>query len=332
MAGFSHQVLFYGDDEEFLEGTIPLLRAGLEAGEPSLVAVRRSRSEQLCGELGGDAEEVEFVEMEVVGRNPARIISVWRDFIERSEPGTPVQGIGEPVWPGRSAAELEECQRHEQLLNLAFGSGRKWSLLCPYDRAGLDDAVLEAAYESHSHAICHGTQIESPAWRTYGHRCAPFEGRLPPPPAEAPSLAFARDGLASVRQLVGREAGLSLSAERASDLVVAASELAANSVLHGGGSGALRIWRDSGALLVEVRDRGTIEQPLAGRLRPGLHQEGGRGLWIANQLCDLVQIRSSANESAVRLRMNLSEAPCLGLGAGEAVAESGQVEHPVDRC
>jgi anti-sigma regulatory factor (Ser/Thr protein kinase) len=311
-AGFSHEVLFYSDDAEFLQGTVPLLRAGLEAGEPSLVAVRRSRSELLRGELGDDAERVEFVDMEIVGRNPARIIPVWRDFLTRAGTGVAVRGIGEPVWPGRDAAELDECQRHEQLLNLAFGRGREWLLLCPYDSAGLNDDVLEVAYKSHSHAVCHGAEIESPAWSSSGHGngsghgYAPFGGTLRPPPDGATALEFAHGGLSSVRELVGREsAAASLPAERGSDLVVAVSELAANSVLHGGGHGTVHVWREPGALLVEVRDRGTIEQPLVGRLRPGLEQEGGRGLWMVNQLCDLVQIRSGPDGSGVRLRMSL---------------------------
>jgi anti-sigma regulatory factor (Ser/Thr protein kinase) len=35
-------------------------------------------------------------------------------------------------------------------------------------------------------------------------------------------------------------------------------------------------------------------------------QLGGRGLWLANQLCDLVQIRCSPAGATVRLRMRLS--------------------------
>jgi anti-sigma regulatory factor (Ser/Thr protein kinase) len=92
------------------------------------------------------------------------------------------------------------------------------------------------------------------------------------------------------------------------DLVIAASELAANSVMHGGGSGTLRLWRENGSLLAEVEDRGQIEEPLVGRLRPGIAQEGGRGLWLANQLCDLVQIRSGAAGTTVRLHVAAREA------------------------
>jgi anti-sigma regulatory factor (Ser/Thr protein kinase) len=87
------------------------------------------------------------------------------------------------------------------------------------------------------------------------------------------------------------------------DLVIAASELAANSVMHGGDTGTLRLWREGGALLVEVEDEGRIEEQLVGRLRPGVSQEGGRGLWLANQLCDLVQIRSGEAGTVVRLHV-----------------------------
>ena len=67
-----------------------------------------------------------------LGRNPACIIPAWREFLRDAGPG-PIVGIGEPVWPGRSDAELVECSRHESLLNLAFDGGRPWRLLCPYD-------------------------------------------------------------------------------------------------------------------------------------------------------------------------------------------------------
>jgi hypothetical protein len=37
--------------------------------------------------------------------------------------------------------------------------------------------------------------------------------------------------------------------------------------------------------------------------RPGFDQLGGRGLWLANQLCDLVQIRWDG-ENVVGLRLS----------------------------
>lgn len=100
-------------------------------------------------------------------------------------------------------------------------------------------------------------------------------------------------------------AAAGLDRRAGADLVLAASELAANSVAHGGGAGTLRTWREGDRLVVDLEDAGWISEPLAGRLRPAVTQEGGRGLWLANQLCDLVQIRSSAAGTTVRLQVAL---------------------------
>ena len=59
--------------------------------------------------------------------------------------------------------------------------------------------------------------------------------------------------------------------------------------------------RKPGALVVEVRDAGRIADPLVGRQLPSWDAVGGRGLWLANQLCDLVQIRSSDTGTVVRI-------------------------------
>jgi anti-sigma regulatory factor (Ser/Thr protein kinase) len=73
--------------------------------------------------------------------------------------------------------------------------------------------------------------------------------------------------------------------------------------MHGGGGGTLRLWSEGDDLLAEVEDQGLIEEPLVGHLRPEISQEGGRGLWLANQLCDLVQIRSGVGGTRVRLHV-----------------------------
>jgi anti-sigma regulatory factor (Ser/Thr protein kinase) len=126
---------------------------------------------------------------------------------------------------------------------------------------------------------------------------------------DAERLDFELDGLHEVRSLVsliGTAAGL--SGRRTGDFVLAASELAANSVLHGGGGGTAHVWSDGEVLLVEVRDEGLIAEPARlGRRQPDPTAEGGRGLWIANQLCDDVAITSGVEGTRVRLRMALAE-------------------------
>jgi anti-sigma regulatory factor (Ser/Thr protein kinase) len=236
------------------------------------------------------------------GRNPARIIPFWRDFVD-AQGGRSVRGIGEPVWPGRSAAEIDECRRHESLLNVAFSPPPAWSLLCPYDGSALPDEVLACVSRSHRTVARAGAAEQS---NEYLAECDWFKGELPRP-HEVQTCVFDRTGLSDVRRRVKRAAEQAeMAVPDILDLVAAASELAANSVTHGGGAGTMRIWREPGCLMVEFEDEGTVEEPLAGRLRPDLAQAGGRGLWLANQLCDLVQIRSSPRGTTVRLQTALS--------------------------
>ena len=124
------------------------------------------------------------------------------------------------------------------------------------------------------------------------------------PPANAEVFEFDGTGLGVGRRLVFRcAADAGLSTPRANDFVLAVNEILTNSVLHGGGSGVLRIWPEKDRLVCEVEDRGRIDDPLAGRRRPDPDQPNGRGLWMANQLCDLVQLRSTGGGNFVRLHM-----------------------------
>ena len=294
---FRHQALIYEGGDEYLAGTIPFLREGLAAGEPILIAVDEPHGDRIAAELGAGGYRVLFVDTHRVGSNPALAIPLWRDFVSDHD-GRPVRGIGEPAWTDRGRAALEEGHRHECLLNHAFHS-TAWSLLCPYDAESLDDEALELVARSH--------ELISRQGRT--ERSARFEadpdclaGELPPPRARPEVLAFGLTELGEVRRRVAAAAERAgLEPRGVADLVTAAGELAANSVRHGGGRGTLRLWREGDELLAEVEDAGLIEEPLVGRLRPALSQEGGRGLWLANQLCDLVQIRSGTAGTTVRL-------------------------------
>jgi anti-sigma regulatory factor (Ser/Thr protein kinase) len=118
-------------------------------------------------------------------------------------------------------------------------------------------------------------------------------------------LAFGRTDLDSVRKVVARHARTArLAPARAAELVSAANEVATNSLRHGGGSGTLRVWQERSALFCEIRDQGRFDKPLADRQRPDMDLASPRGLWLVNQLCDLVQIRSLPDGTVVRLQMN----------------------------
>jgi anti-sigma regulatory factor (Ser/Thr protein kinase) len=302
---FRHEALLYAGRDDFVRRTGAFLRDAVEAEEPALVVVDAAKIGLLREELGDAAGGVQFADMAEVGANPARIIPAWREFVTRSAPtGRRLRGIGEPIWPARTAAELAECERHESLLNVAFAGSPSWWLLCPYDTEALPAAVLEGARRTHPFVLEDGASRESSDYHGLSAIGAPFGEPLPDPPASALELAFGEGPLEALRWLVGRAAAdAGLDEMRVADLVLAVHELATNTVRHGGGRGTLRIWREPDALLCEVSDAGRIDQPLVGRERPLAGQPGGRGLWLVNQLCDLAQIRCYESGSVVRLHM-----------------------------
>jgi anti-sigma regulatory factor (Ser/Thr protein kinase) len=302
---FSHEALFYAGARDFVRQLAPFVRDGVAAGEPVLVMVTADKIELLRTELGEDAGHVLFADMAEAGRNPGRIISAWSDFAAaNAASGARMRGIGEPIWAGRSPEELVECQHHESLINLAFDHVDGFRLVCPYDTSALPPDVIEEARRSHP-LVLDGELQACDAYRGLA-AIVPASGPLAPPRGPSVEMGFQQTSIEAVRRIVAAEAEQAgLSRERTADLVLAANEAATNSVRHGGGEGVVRLWRDDGAFVCELRDRGRIDQPLVGRTRPESRVAGGHGLWLAHQLCDLVQLRSRRSGTVVRLRMRL---------------------------
>ena len=297
-AEFRHEAVFYAGPEAFLDRVAPFVEEGVAAGEPVMVALQAPKLAALRQRLGAAAGQVVFADMGEIGHNPACIIPAWRDFVAGR--GGPMRGVGEPIWPGRSPDELVECQCHEALLNHAFEAAAGFHLLCPYDAVHLDRDVIEEAERSHPWI----GEAESPRYR--GHDGPPPQlfAPLPDPPGDPVEHRVARDSLPAIRAIVEEHArAAGISELRAGDLVLSAHEVASNSVRHGGGEGVMRIWQDDDGVACEFRDSGRLEQPLVGRARPELDQTGGWGLWLANQLCDLVQIRTLPDGNLVRLHL-----------------------------
>ena len=299
---FRHEALFYDGDDDLLAGLVHFVRNGVEREEPTLVVLGAAKNDALRDALGADAHQVHFADMAEIGANPARIIPAWQDFLTgHAVPGRGLRGVGEPIWADRSAPELAECQRHEALLNVCFSDPDFW-LLCPYDTATLDDDVLDEARRTHPFLTSTAGDLHRSAYPGADAIAAGFDSPLAAPPAGAVVAPVDAGRLPALRDLVGAFAGRAgLDAEAIEDVVFVAHELATNSVRHAGGAGTLRLWQEPGAVICEVEDAGCIDDPLAGRVEPGLDAECGRGLWLANHLCDLVQIRSTPHGTVVRV-------------------------------
>lgn len=289
-AGIRHVAWLYRGPGEFVAG----VREFAATAEPVLVAVPAAR---LPAGLAGDDATV--LDVEELGRNPARIMPSLRAFAQ-AHPDRGVRVLAELAWPGRSAAELGEVARYESMLEYAF-AGHTMTIMCSYNEAELADSVISAARISHPRLLRGGREFDSGDYRSVldGH------GMAPPllAPATARKLTYQRD-LRPVRALVAAAAAeAGLPAGRCTDLLIAVSEVAANTLKHTSGGGTVRVWMTADEVLCQLDDSGHILDPLAGYALPGDDEPGGHGLWLVNQVCDLAEIRSSELGTTVRLHM-----------------------------
>jgi anti-sigma regulatory factor (Ser/Thr protein kinase) len=112
--------------------------------------------------------------------------------------------------------------------------------------------------------------------------------------------------LSEVRTLAERHARKAgLPEARIVDFVIAVSEVTANTVRHARSAGSMEIWTGDGEIVCEIRDRGIITDPMAGRGPPPPDAGGGHGLWLVHQVCDRVELHSDTNGTVIRLYMSL---------------------------
>lgn len=306
MSGFDHPALFYRTPAEYLDGTLPFVRGALAAGEPVLVAVPGDNLDRIRDGLGRDAARARLADMTEAGSNPGRILPGVLVAFAEAHPRRPVRIVGEPVWPGRSPLEYPACVQHEALINKVF-AGRAASILCPYDVASLAPRVVADARRTHPVVATASGRRPSLDYGDPVTVAQSYNLPLPDPPKHAATARIALDHLGEIRGFVRDTAGRAgLAPARVADLTIAVNEVATNTAAHTEGTGTLAIWTEGGDLVCQVRDRGHITSPLAGRVPPPTSSSGGRGLLLVNELCDLVRVHTRPGATTVRLHMRLT--------------------------
>ncbi len=298
--GFVHEAFVYDDDEDFVRGTAQFIGEGVQGDEVVVVASTDDTLELLQAAVGDHDSSVEWIDITETGRNPARMIPMWRELVTAQE-GRPVRAVGK-LSPTASIAECEEGVLNEALLNLAFEHAPGFRLRCPYDTRSTPSDLLGELDRTHP-VILNGKPRESDAFAPAEVASNTFHAVPAPAPASVERWPVSLPELATLRGRVHDLAtGHGLSQDHADDTALAVHEICKNSIRFAGG-GTLAGWTDGDELIFEVADSGRITELLVGRSLPAPTSEGGRGLWLANQLCDLVQIRSAATGTVVRLHI-----------------------------
>ncbi len=161
-----HLVLAYGSDDEFLATIVPFLSQGIERSEPVLAVTTPAHIELLRNSLGASAGHIVFANSAGWLTSPNAALDRFRAFVtQQLDAGSPwVRILGEPIWAGRSDAEIVAWTRFESLFNLAFASAPV-TALCPYDARTLPAAIVADAHRTHP-VIAHGVDAtENPDYR-----------------------------------------------------------------------------------------------------------------------------------------------------------------------
>jgi hypothetical protein len=301
-AHFRHEAFLYAGADDFVDRAAPIVLHAVAAGDPVLIAIDSAKIELLRGRLGSASRAVTWKDIRGIGVNPARIIPLLRRFLDRHAPHRRLWGFGEPIWQGRGPAELVEAQRHEQLLNLAFADAPNFTLLCPYDTELLGAGVLREAHRCHPLIADPGgsrISVDYPGLATISAPDLP----VLPEPAEEPTEFAVGSGKAHVRGLLEHHVfAASLGAARTDDLTLAILAVAGG-MGRPGARQVVGVWREYGSVVAELRNLRAVDDPLAGREWPPPVARAARGLWLANQVCDLVQVRSVGKGAVVRLHV-----------------------------
>jgi anti-sigma regulatory factor (Ser/Thr protein kinase) len=310
--GVRHHAMIGRDSAECMEAVLAFVEDGLRQGEAVSIGLSAALGRRL-GRVLGSQRLVAYFDMTELGRNPGRIIAAMLDFARthaggspaaRGQSGPPLRYVSEPFWAGRSDAERAEATRHEALVEPAL-AGAPATVLCVYDADRLDADTIACAERLHPLVITGGEPRPSAEYAGRGVVPAQCDRPLPPPPPGATRLGY-RDDLRAVRDTVnGCAARAGLAPGRTTDLVLAVSEVAANTLRHTPGRGTLQIWQAGDEIICQVTDSGQIADPLAGRRRPAADSFRHGGLWVVNQICDLVELRSGPDGTTVRMHVRL---------------------------
>lgn len=305
-----HWALLYGSEEEFLAGAVPIMRDGLEDGGGVLAITGPARGRVLSAELGPWNDRVV---VEDTSDWPRRLSGVTErlDQLVRGRAAAADAShltlLMEPYGVQRWPSLADEWLSLDALANDAW-SDLDVHALCPYDRAAHAPDVVEGVRRAHPWLIEHGVRRESSGFQPPADFLGAVQrGPAFPPPTDLLGEVRFVDDLVLVRDLVRAHGSAEgLSGCTLEDLVVAVNEIATNAYLHGAGAGRARVWLQDRAFLVEIADSGPgLAEPVVGHRLPPVGSVGGRGLWLARQLCDALRIRSGADGTTVRLHTHL---------------------------
>jgi anti-sigma regulatory factor (Ser/Thr protein kinase) len=303
MSGLRHQAFFYEGVDAFVGETLPFVREGLHDGDPIVVVARTENLEALRESLGQEAEQVSLHDAQDWYRSPGKAFSACLEFVGANAGAPCIRAIGEVNWPVDWAEAIDEYAHYEAVFNVIARQAPVY-VVCPYDVSSLPDAIITHARATHPEIRIAGGVHRNDAFADPDEYCSRLADRLrAAPPAEP--IQVTHDLLELRRTVAAQAHEANVPAHRIPELLLAVHEVAANALTHGGGQALARLWTDDRRFVCDIDDQGPgLSETTAGYVPPDPDGERGRGLWLARQVCDLVEVLSRGGTTRVRLSMS----------------------------
>jgi len=300
-AGLQHEAVFYDGVDDFVAATLPFARDAVAAGEPLIVVEPSAQLAALREAMGEDAAAAEFFEAADWYLSPGKAFKAYLGWVTAALDRAPrARTIGEPIWPTDWTNAVAEYAHYESVYNVIAAEATIWSI-CPYDVGALPTEVVEHARATHPY-VRTADGVEQSADFVDPHAyCSHLAARLPEP-VNARSFPLTAN-LGALRASVQAEASAAhVDPRRAAELLIAVHEVATNALTHGAGDASARTWVEDRTFVCEIEDRGPgLSETTAGYEPP--EGDRGLGLWLARQICDLVEVQSRDRVTRVRLHV-----------------------------
>lgn len=304
--GFFHETALYGSEQELLSILTPFLVGGVDAGEPTLVALGEA-NERLVRSAIGRSPKISY--LSGTYSRPASVIASYRKVLAAhvADGAEQIRVVGEIPNPGLGEP-WDWWARYEAAINHAYDDFPMWAI-CLYDTRITPADALADVLRTHSHvATADGRHLANDHFEDP----VAFLNQRPPARGDALEASAPMVELIDPTPAAARRAlrGVRLAADALEDLMIAVSEAVTNAQLHGRAPVRLRAWAGDDRVVVTVTDPGPgPTDPFAGLLPASDSPRGGCGLWIVHQLCSHVTMSRDGDGFTLRLVAGSAKLP-----------------------
>ena len=294
-----HDLLVHDGEGEFAERIVPFLNEGVDSGDTVLAVAGEDLQTLLRDALGRARDGVTFIDHGTVYTRPEAALAHYdRTLRELCNGGTDAVRAVAVLPVCQTVSDWQRWIAYEAIVNRALAHHPAW-VVCAYDSRVVDSDVVEDMRATHPHlggCACH--EYRDPVDVVRERAAAPDPTPLP----HLRSLPLPIDAPAFRAQLAAEMATAGVSAERAGERLLAASEVYSNAGRHGCGLRDARAGLVEDRFVCELSDHGPgIDDPLTGYLPPREGATGGFGMWVARQTTERMDLLTTPEGLTVRL-------------------------------